>query len=59
LGNGTIRAVGKPQGLLQPALIREIFGVGSIVETDPSNGKLNISFFLDGGIGSERNSLAP
>ncbi|WP_375475233.1 hypothetical protein [uncultured Nostoc sp.] len=43
---GTIKAVGTPQNLLQPALIREVFGVGSTVKTDPSNGKLHISFFL-------------
>jgi iron complex transport system ATP-binding protein len=59
VNNGTIRAVGTPQDLLQPDLIREVFGVGSTVETDPSNGKLHISFFLDAKIGSKRNSLAP
>jgi iron complex transport system ATP-binding protein len=45
--HGTITAVGTPQDLLQPTLIREVFGVGSRVETDLSNGKLHISFFLD------------
>jgi iron complex transport system ATP-binding protein len=59
VNNGTIRAVGTPQDVLQPDLIREVFGVGSTVETDPSNGKLHISFFLDRGIGSKRNYLAP
>jgi iron complex transport system ATP-binding protein len=34
VNNGTIRAVGTPQDLLQPDLIREVFGVGSMVETD-------------------------
>ncbi|MBD2487252.1 ABC transporter ATP-binding protein [Aulosira sp. FACHB-615] len=45
--HGTIKAVGTPQDLLQPSLIREVFGVGSTVETNSKNGKLNISFFLD------------
>jgi iron complex transport system ATP-binding protein len=45
--HGTIKAVGTPPDLLQPSLIREVFGVGSTVEIDQSNGKLHISFFLD------------
>ncbi|MEH2191216.1 MAG: ABC transporter ATP-binding protein [Nostoc sp.] len=47
VNNGTIVAVGTPQDLLQPTLIREVFGVGSKVEIDLSNGKLHISFFLN------------
>ncbi|MBC1215524.1 hypothetical protein GNE08_14990 [Trichormus variabilis ARAD] len=55
--HGTIKAVGTPQNLLQPSLIREVFGVGSTVEIDQSNGKLHIGFFLDTKIESKRNFL--
>ncbi|WP_414574895.1 ABC transporter ATP-binding protein [Anabaena sp. CCY 9402-a] len=51
---GTIRSAGLPKELLQPALIREVFGVGSKVEHDPSNDKLRISFFLDGKIENKK-----
>lgn len=44
---GTITAAGKPEALLQPTLIREVFGVGSVVEQDSGMGKLRISFFLE------------
>ncbi|PLZ95021.1 ABC transporter [Fischerella thermalis CCMEE 5268] len=44
---GTITAAGKPEELLQPTLIREVFGVGSVVEQDSAMGKLRISFFLE------------
>ncbi|MDM9385280.1 ABC transporter ATP-binding protein [Chlorogloeopsis sp. ULAP01] len=44
---GVIAAVGKPEQLLQPTLIREVFGVGSFVEQDSGMGKLRISFFLE------------
>ncbi|MEH2051400.1 ABC transporter ATP-binding protein [Nostoc sp.] len=49
---GAIRSAGVPKELLQPALIREVFGVGSKVEHDPNTDKLRISFFLDGEIES-------
>lgn len=51
---GTIKSAGVPKELLQPALIGELFGVGSKVEHDPSIDKLRINFFLDGGIENRR-----
>ncbi|WP_414584324.1 ABC transporter ATP-binding protein [Scytonema sp. PCC 10023] len=46
LKGGTIAASGKPESLLQPMLIYDVFGVGSVVEQDSCTGKLRISFFL-------------
>ncbi|NMG08556.1 ABC transporter ATP-binding protein [Brasilonema sp. UFV-L1] len=47
LKEGTIAAAGKPQVLLQPTLIREVFGVGSVVARDSRTDKLRITFFLE------------
>lgn len=47
LKEGTIAAAGKPEALLQPTLIRDVFGVGSVVEQDSGKEKLRISFFLE------------
>ncbi len=47
LQQGTIAASGKPQAILKPTLIRDVFGVGSVVDADSRTGKLRISFFLE------------
>jgi iron complex transport system ATP-binding protein len=42
---GKLVAAGSPEAVLQPALIREVYGVWSEVVTHPLTGKLNITFF--------------
>jgi iron complex transport system ATP-binding protein len=43
-----IFASGPPEEVLQPALLRSVFGVGATVDTHPATGKPRISFYVDG-----------
>jgi iron complex transport system ATP-binding protein len=45
LNAGQIVTSGRPEEVLQPALIRAVYGVWSEVKTHPLTGKLNITFF--------------
>ena len=46
--DGMIVESGRPADVLQPALIRKIFGVGSIVDANPLTGTPRITFFGSG-----------
>ena len=48
IDKGQIVASGPPEDVLQPALIKDVFGVGAKVGTDPLTGRPSLNFFLDG-----------
>lgn len=45
ISNGKIAASGSPGDVLRPDLLREVFGVGSVVDTNPVTGKTRITFY--------------
>ena len=54
LDHGKVRYEGKPEEVLTPEIIKEIYGVDCSIETNPRTGRLNIAFIPDrvhGGFG--------
>ncbi|MGQ0773971.1 MAG: ABC transporter ATP-binding protein [Pseudonocardiales bacterium] len=45
LADGRVRAVGVPAQVLAPPLIREVFGVGALVDHNKVTGKVQLSFY--------------
>ena len=48
IDHGQIVASGRPDEVLQPQLIGDVFGVGAMVGADPLTGRPSIKFYLNG-----------
>ena len=48
IDKGQIVASGRPEEVLVPDLIEDVFGVGAMVGTDPTTGRPWLNFFLNG-----------
>ena len=48
IDRGRIVAFGKPEEVLQPDIIGEVFGVGALMGTNPLSGRPHVSFYLTG-----------
>ena len=48
INKGQVVASGRPEDVLLPRLIQDVFGVGAMVGTDPLTGRPRLSFYLNG-----------